>query len=126
MLRLFYESVVAGAILFAEVCWRSRLKVADVTRLNKPIHTACNIVRVELDSPATASERRMLCKLCVISDNLSHPLHGVLVKHRRTFSTRLIPLRCTRERDRKSFLPVAIKPLNSSLSVCVRHPESQD
>ena len=48
MLRMFYESVVASAILFAVVCWGSRLRVADANRLNKLIRK--DVVRVELDT----------------------------------------------------------------------------
>ena len=36
MLRRYYESVVASAILDAVVCWGSRLRVVDVKRLNRP------------------------------------------------------------------------------------------
>jgi len=34
MLRIFYESVVASAILFAVACWGSRLRVVDVDSTN--------------------------------------------------------------------------------------------
>ena len=34
MLRMFYESVVASAILCAVVCWESRLRVADAKSVN--------------------------------------------------------------------------------------------
>ena len=58
----------------------------------------------------------MLCKLHSILDNSTHPLHQVLTLHRSTFSNRLIPPLCKTERQRKSFLPVAIRLFNSSTS----------
>ena len=115
MLRMFYESVVASAILYAIVCWGSRLKVADTNRLNKLIRKASDVVGVQLDSLTEVMERRMLSRLQDIMDNTFHPLHSVLDNHRSTFSARLIPPRCTTERHRKSFLPVAIRLYNSSL-----------
>lgn len=99
MLRMFYESVVATAVLYAIVCFGSRLRVEDTNRLNKLIRKASDGVGVKLDSLTVVSERRMLSKLRVILDNVSHPLHNVLASHRR------------------SFLPVAIKLYNSSLRV---------
>ena len=115
MLRMFHDTVVASAFLFAVVCWGSRLKAADANRLNKLIRKAGDMVGLELGSLTAVAERRMLCRLRSIMDNISHPLHDVLVKHRTTFSARLIPPRCTTERHRKSFLPVAIRLFNSSL-----------
>ena len=44
MLRMFYESVVASAILYAVVCWGSRLRVADANRLNRLIRRAGDVV----------------------------------------------------------------------------------
>lgn len=115
MLRMFYESVVASSIMFAVACWGSGMRVADANRLNKLIRKASNVVGVELDSLAVVSERRMLSKLHAILDNVSHPLHYVLLKHKSTFSERFILPKCTTERHRKSFLPMAIKLYNASL-----------
>ncbi|KAL6487605.1 hypothetical protein MHYP_G00042310 [Metynnis hypsauchen] len=117
MLRIFYESVVASAILYAVACGGSRLRVADANRLNKLIRKAGDVVGVELDSLTAVSERRTLSKLQAIMDNGSHPLYDTVMRHRSTFSARLILPKCTTERHRKSFLPVAIKLYNSSLSV---------
>ncbi len=74
MLWMFYESVVASAILFAVVCWGSGLEADDANRLNKLIRKASDVVGVELNSLAVVSERRMLSKLGVILDSVSHPL----------------------------------------------------
>ncbi len=115
MLRMFYESVVASAIFYAVVCWGSRLRVADANRLNRLIRKASDVVGVKLDPLTVVSDRRMLHKVKAILDSVSNPLHDVLVRHRSSFSTRLIAPRCTTERHRKSFLPVAIKLYNSSL-----------
>ena len=115
MLRMFYESVMASAIVFAGVCWGSSLRVADANRLNKLIRKASDVVGVKLDTLTVVSDRRMLSKVRAILQHVSHPLHNALVKQRSTFSQRLIAPKCTTERHRKSFLPVAIKLYNSSL-----------
>lgn len=54
------------------------------------------------------------------NDNVFNPSHDVLLKHRRTFSVRLIPPRYNTERHRKSFLAVAIEPFYFAIkSVCL-------
>ena len=93
----------------------SKLKVQDTNRLNKHIRKASEIIAEEIDSLTAVSERRMLSRIRSILDNSLHPLHDVLTSHRSTFSKRLILPRCTTERHRKSFLPVAIKLYNSSV-----------
>ncbi|KAL0151264.1 hypothetical protein M9458_053455 [Cirrhinus mrigala] len=115
MLRMFYESVVASAIMYAVVCWGSSLRVRDINRLNIIIRKAGHVVGEELDSLTEVSERRMLSKIKTILDFTSHPLHTVLTSYRSTFSNRLRLPRCNTERHRKSFLPVSIKLLNSEL-----------
>ncbi|KAI4871845.1 hypothetical protein NFI96_016409 [Prochilodus magdalenae] len=102
MLRIFYESVVASAILYAVACWGSRLRVADANRLNKLIRKASDVVGVELDSLMAVSERRTLSKLQTIMDNGSHPLYHTVMRHRSTFSARLIQPKCTTERHRRT------------------------
>ena len=54
MLRIFYESVVASAFLYAVAFWGRRLRVVDGNRLNKLISKASNVVGME---------RKMLIKL---------------------------------------------------------------
>lgn len=115
MLRMFYESVVSSAILFALVCWGSRLKVADSNRLNKVIRKAGDVIGVKLDSLESVMERRMLEKLQSILENTTHPLHQFLVQHRSTRTGRLRLPTSKTKRHRRSFLPVAIKLFNSSL-----------
>ena len=115
MLRMFYESVVASAILFAVVCWGSRLRGAKANRLNELIRKASDVAGVELDSLTASSCLTQQSKVQVILQYGSHPLHITLVKRGSAFSQRLIAPECTTERHRKSFLPVAIKLYNSSL-----------
>ncbi|KAI4873537.1 hypothetical protein NFI96_012248, partial [Prochilodus magdalenae] len=114
MLRIFYESVVASAILYAVACWGSRLRVADANRLNKLIRKASDVVGVELDSLMAVSERRTLSKLQTIMDNGSHPLYHTVMRHRSTFSARLIQPKCTTERHSR-IKPVP--PVESRLPV---------
>ena len=53
---MFYESVVASAILFAVVCWGSRLRVANANRLNKLIRKASDVVGVERDTDSSVRQ----------------------------------------------------------------------
>ena len=116
MLKMFYQSVVASTILFAVVCWGSRLRAADTNKISRIIRKAGSVLGVQLDFLVEVSERRMPCKLYSILDNNAHPLHQVLTTSRSTFSNRLIPPRYNTECLRKSFLPVAIRLYSSSTS----------
>ena len=111
---MFYQSVVASAIVFGLVCWGSRLRAADANKINKIIRKAASVLGFQLDSLLVVSESRMLCKLHSILDNNTQSLHQVLTSHRSTFSNRLMPPLCKTEHQRKSFLPVAIRLFNSS------------
>ena len=82
--------------------------MADANGLNKRIGKASDVVGMACDSLMVLTERKMLTKLRMIFDSISHPLHDVQVRHKRTFSERLIPPKCMTERHRKIFLPVAI------------------
>ena len=89
--------------------------MVDANTLNKLIRKVSDVVGMKCDSLTAESERKMLTKLRTILDSVSHPLHDVLVRHRSTFSERLIPHNGMTENHRKSFLPVAINLYNSSL-----------
>ncbi len=115
LLRMFYESVVSSVLSFAVVCWGSSMKVADRNKLDKLIRRAGSVLGMELDPVHVVAERRMLSKFDSILDNPSHPLHNVLVDQRSTFSQRMITAKCSTERFRRSFIPVAIRLYNSSL-----------
>lgn len=93
MLKIFYDTVVASALLFIVVRWGSRLRVADANILNKLIRKINGVVGEEVDSMTVVSDRRILIKLHVILDNITHSLHVVLTltKHRSTFSTKYRP-----------------------------------
>ena len=92
-----YESVVASAVLFAVVCWGSRLRVADANRLNKLIRKVSDVVGEELDSLTAVSDRRMLSKVQAILQHVSHLLHNALVQQSSTCSQRLTAPECTTE-----------------------------
>jgi len=92
---MYMSSVLVNAVLYVVACWGSSLRVADANRLNRLIWKASDVVGLEFDSLEVVSERRMLSKLSSILDNDSHPLNNVLVRHRSTFSQRLIPPKCT-------------------------------
>lgn len=77
MLRMFYECVVTKTVLFAAVCWGSRLKVADC---NRPTQRAGDVV--QLDSMTAATERRWSSKLGdPVLVNFSYLFHNSWLKH---------------------------------------------
>jgi len=100
---MFRHSVVSSVTFYAVVCWGSRLKPADASRLNKLVRKAGSVLGVELESLVEVSDRRMLRKLLSITDNTSHPLHATLESYRSTFSRRLRAPRSPTERHRRSF-----------------------
>lgn len=111
---MFYQSVVESAIFFAAICWGSSIRANDSKRLNKLIKKAGSVLGSALEPLESVVERRMLYKLFNIMDNTSNPLHNLLVGQQSVFSWRLLQLRCSKDRYRKSFLPTAITIYNNS------------
>lgn len=82
--------------------------MADSNRLNNLIRTAGSVLGVELDVLVAVTERRILT-----------PTHSTDCCLKRgvcsaTLSNRLLAVRSSKERHRKSFIPAAIKLFNSS------------
>ena len=84
-MTIFYQSVVAGAVFFAAVCWGGSIRGGDTKRLNKLIKKAGSVFRCSLDGFEVVVERRSLNKLTAILNNTSHPLHDLLVRQQSTF-----------------------------------------
>ena len=114
LLKTFYQSVVASALFFAVACWGGGIKAGEASKLNKLVKKARSVVGLELDSLESVAERRLMDKLRAILDNPSHPLHDELWLMGSSFSQRIIPPRCKTERFRRSFVPTAIRLLNSN------------
>ncbi|TWW54976.1 hypothetical protein D4764_09G0000250 [Takifugu flavidus] len=97
-----------------QLCWGAGIKAKDANRLNKLIKKAGSVVGCRLDNLDEVVRDRMVLKLRTIMDSPSHPLHNTVDKLRSSFSNRLLQPRCSKERDRKSFLLSAIRLYNSS------------
>ena len=114
LLRTFYDSVVASALLYAVVCWSCGSTERDRKRLNKLVRKASSVLGCPLESIEEVGERRMLAKLTSIMDNTSHPLHDTVGALSSSFSSRLLQPRCRKERYRRSFIPTAIRLFNTA------------
>ncbi|KAI3353867.1 hypothetical protein L3Q82_005075 [Scortum barcoo] len=78
LLQIFYQSVVASALLYAVVCWGGSLKKKDTAcRLDKLVRKAGSVVGTELDSLTSVAERRTLNRLLSIIDNPRFPVRSV-------------------------------------------------
>jgi len=49
MLEIFYQSVVASAIVFAAVCWGSSIRASNINRLDKIIKKAGSALSLRLE-----------------------------------------------------------------------------
>ncbi|KAI3356593.1 hypothetical protein L3Q82_017793, partial [Scortum barcoo] len=104
LLQIFYQSVVASALLYAVVCWGQPQEEGR----SAPGQTG------EEGSLTSVAERRTLNRLLSITDNPSHPLHSAISRQRSSFSDRLLSLSCSTDRLRRSFPPHAIRLYNTS------------
>jgi len=110
LLKTFFDSVVASAIFDGVVFWSSSMAAADKKRLNKLLKKASSVLGCPLD---TVGDGRMMAKLSSLMNHASHPMLDTLAALLSSFSHRLIPPRCLRERNHKSFLPAAVRLHNT-------------
>ena len=75
LLWVFYNTLVASALLYAVVCRGGSSMDRDWKRLKKLVRRASSVLDCPLDSLEVLGERRMLAKLMSIMDNTSHLPH---------------------------------------------------
>jgi hypothetical protein len=114
MLYMFYQSMVCSVMVFASVCWGGNASARDTGRLNKLIKKASSIVGQSLDQIELLVARRLASKSRAILLDPEHPLHSTLRDLRIQRSGRLSMPQCRTERLRRSFIPAAVKFLNSN------------
>ena len=106
MLQMFYQSVVASTIFFTVVSWGVGIKGREqIINSSKRAESVVGSKLVTLEEV----EDRTLAELLAIMDSASHPLHKTLDNLKSSFSNRVIQPCCLKERQRKLFLPGAIR-----------------
>lgn len=60
LLKTFFDSVVASAIIYGIVCWNSRLSTAEGKRLDKLIKKASFALGCHLDPVQVVEDRRTI------------------------------------------------------------------
>ncbi|CAL9684750.1 unnamed protein product [Knipowitschia caucasica] len=115
LLKTFYDSVVASAILYGVVCWNSSITERDRKKLDKVIRKSSSVLGCSLDTVQQVGDRRVLSKLTSMLDHDCHPLQDTLSALESSFSDRLIHPRCVKERFRRSFLPAAVRLYNKNV-----------
>ena len=108
MLYLFYQSVVASAVVFAVVCWGSCMTARDRNRLYKLVRKCVSVLGRRVVSVGDLVEDRTRKMMKAIIRNRSHPLHDTVVAQQSSRSDRLLSVHCRTERYRRSFIPAAI------------------
>ncbi len=79
--------------VYAAVFWGRSVRARDANKLHKLDKKADSVVGggAELDSLEAVAEKRMLSKLVSMLNNISRPLHDMLVEKKSVLSQRLIP-----------------------------------
>ncbi|KAI5100278.1 hypothetical protein C0J45_9264 [Silurus meridionalis] len=80
--------------------------------IDKLIRKASSVLGIPLETVQEVEERRMLAKLSLLLENISHPLYKTVSSLSSSFSDRLLHTKCLKERYRRSFLPAAIRLYN--------------
>ncbi|KAJ0022335.1 hypothetical protein NQD34_009825 [Periophthalmus magnuspinnatus] len=112
LLKTFYGSVVASAILYGVVCWNSSITERERKKLDKVIKKSSSVLGCPLDSVQEVGDRRVLANVISMLGHESHPLQDALSVLESSFSDRLIHPCCVKERFRRSFLPAAVRLYN--------------
>ncbi|KAK7896388.1 hypothetical protein WMY93_021713 [Mugilogobius chulae] len=73
LLRTFYDSVVASAILYGVACWSSSITERERKKLDKVIKKSSSVLGCPLDSVWEVGDRRVLARFTSMLDHESHP-----------------------------------------------------
>ena len=108
---LFYQCFIESVLTFRIVVWYSGLSMTNKRKLTKLVNVASKVVGVQLPQLQHIYDRRVRGKANHILNCPDHPLVGEfnLLPSARRFMPPMLRTRHARD----SFLPVAIRNLNS-------------
>ncbi|KAK0147910.1 hypothetical protein N1851_012371 [Merluccius polli] len=115
ILNIFYHGILESVLFYAVVCWGGSITVEDRNRFNKMIRKAGSIIGSCPNSVEEILDKRVMRKMRSVLSRDDHSLHNIFNKSGR--SQRLLLLRCSTERFRRSFVPTAIRLFNKSCYV---------
>jgi hypothetical protein len=112
LLLNLYRSIIEPLLVYCSMIFLSSISVSDKNKLLKMSNLASKIITLPVPCLTAISVRALLRKARAVSADPSHPLHAefeLLPSGRRYRTTR-----CSKVKFRNSFVPSAIRTLNSS------------
>ena len=111
-LQLFYSSALQSIFTFCLICWGGNIKICDKDKIEKIIKRASRISNFTFEDFNSIYSRLCNKKVLAILKDESHPLNKQIIFSER--SGRPLSIRSNRERYTSSFLPSAVRLLQST------------
>ena len=112
ILQLFYSSALQSIFTFCLICWGGNIKVCDQEKIERMIKRASKISNFTFEDFNTIYSKLCHKKVLNILKDKSHPLNTQIIFSER--SGRPLSIRSNRERYTSSFLPSAVRLLQST------------
>ena len=112
IMKLFHRSLIESVISYAIIIWYNQLTAKDRKKLECVIRRSAKIAGTELSSLEDIYHQHISRKATSVMKDTSHPLHSYFVPARS--GRRLISVRSRTNRLAHSFIPSAVRFLNSS------------
>ena len=112
ILQLFYSSALQSIFTFCLICWGGNTKICDKDKIEKIIKRASRISNFTFEDFNSIYSRLCNKKVLAILKDESHPLNKQIIFSER--SGRPLSIRSNRERYTSSFLPSAVRLLQSN------------
>ena len=106
----FYKAVIESVLTFLSTVWFGSITVKEKLRLNKVVNSASKIIGRSLPSLESLYQQRLLRRAGFISQDPSHPAHGLFEPLPSSRRFRSIKTRTSRFSN--SFYPVAVQALS--------------
>ena len=112
LLLNLYRSIIEPLLMYCNIIFWPSISETEKKKLLKVTQLAAKIIGLPVPSLSTLCNRALLRKACAVADDTSHPLQSEFV--RLPSGQRYRTLRCPRVRFRNSFIPSAVRALNSA------------
>lgn len=114
MSLMFYRALIESVMIFCVICWYGNASKVHRRSVGKVVTIACKLFGLQLQSIENIYKERVLSKANIIVNDKRHPLSYAF--EILTSGWWYYMPRCMKNRPKLSFMPQAIKFLNSSSS----------